>query len=180
LKTFLVFITIITTVIIGIFLIGFIGFSYPFSYGSFIFLSIIFFFLYYSWKNKGAERNSPPDQYVKFLNYKMIKILLFLVLFVYHCFIILFTSSVILDTPQTIKNNQEAGFGPNSGFALMFLVLSGVGPVGAILLAWASYSLLYKKILKLHKKLKGFLVFITLHIVTLLLLWLRIQWVFNQ
>jgi hypothetical protein len=159
---------------------GFIGFSFPFGYGSLIILPIIFFFIYDIWKKKDVERNISPKPYVKLLNNKIIKILLFIVFFIYHCFLIFFISSVILDTPQKIKANQKAGFGPNSGFALMFLVLSGVGPVGAMLLAWTSYALLYKKVLKLHKKLQGFLVFIALHLITLLLLWWRIQWLFNQ
>jgi hypothetical protein len=102
------------------------------------------------------------------------------VFFAYHCLLIFFTTSVILDTPQTIIDNKERGYGPSSGFALMFLVLSGIGPITALVLALISHFLLYKKVMKLHKKLRGILVFILLHIITLLLLWLRIEWVFNQ
>ncbi|WP_261300472.1 hypothetical protein [Paenibacillus andongensis] len=56
----------------------------------------------------------------------------------------MFVTVSLVDTPESIALNREHGIGPSSAFAIMFLMLSGIGPVLVIFLPLLSFWLCKK------------------------------------
>jgi hypothetical protein len=77
----------------------------------------------------------------------------------------LFVTVSLVDTPESIAFNRAHGTGPSSGFAIMFLMLSGIGPALVFFLPLLSFWLCKKAKQKSNRL---FLVSIAIHVILLL------------
>jgi hypothetical protein len=103
------------------------------------------------------------------------KALGFLVLCIYYILLILFMTVSFVDTPESIALNREHGIGPSSGFAIMILVLSGIGPVLVIFLPLLSFWLFKKA---KQKSNRVFFISIAVHVIMLFAFGLRFSQLF--
>jgi hypothetical protein len=91
-------------------------------------------------------------------------------LYIYYILLILFVTVSLVDTPESIAINRANGIGPSSGFAIMFLMLSGIGPALVLLLPLLSFWLCKKA---KQKNNRLFLLSIAIHIILLLVFGVR-------
>ncbi|WP_166243486.1 hypothetical protein [Paenibacillus turpanensis] len=75
---------------------------------------------------------------------RLLKGLWLLGLYLYYFVFLWVITITVVDTPEALAVNREHGVGPPSYFALMFLLLSGIGPVFVIFMPLLSFWLLNK------------------------------------
>jgi hypothetical protein len=104
----------------------------------------------------------------------LVNVVSFVSFFIYYVLLIVLVTIAVVDTPETIALDKENGIGPTSGFAIMYLTLSGIGPLLSIVLPLISLGICKKAKQKSWKLFKYIIFF---HVALLLVFWLRFRWI---